>query len=229
MATNTAARGVLATAGAAWLTAVALTFTPLDRDLEHGALDRLGAHPWLVLTLTAGWGLMVLAMMLPGTLPLVAAAPARPRGTAAVLAGYLLVWLAAGLVLHLGDLGVHWLVHHWGWLGANTWAISAVTLAAAGLYQFTATKAGALDRCRAPDVDGLDGGIEVGVGHGLHCLVCCWPLMLVMFSVGLASLAWMFALTVVMAAEKLTPVGHRASRMAGAWLLVAAGATVLAG
>ena len=232
MATNAAARGVLATAGAAWLAAVALALTPLARDLDHGALERVGGHPWLVLTLTAGWSLMVLAMMLPGTLPLVAAVPshaARPRSTATVLAGYLLVWLAAGLALHVGDLGIHWLVHHWAWLRHDTWAISAVTLAAAGLYQFTPAKARALERCRAPAVDGRDAGVEIGMSHGLHCLVCCWPLMLVMFSVGVSSLAWMFALTVVMAAEKLTPVGHRASRIAGVWLLFAALATALAG
>jgi predicted metal-binding membrane protein len=63
----------------------------------------------------------------------------------------------------------------------------------------------------------------------MHCLACCWALMLVMFSVGVASVAWMLALTVAMIAEKATSAGHRASAPVGAWLLCCAALTVAAG
>jgi predicted metal-binding membrane protein len=52
--------------------------------------------------------------------------------------------------------------------------------------------------------------------------------MLVMFSVGVANLVWMFALTAVMLAEKTLPVGPRVTRPAGLWLIAAAVGTALA-
>lgn len=52
--------------------------------------------------------------------------------------------------------------------------------------------------------------------------------MLLMFALGLGSLAWMLALGAVMAAERATRWGHRVTRPAGAALLVW-GAFLLAG
>jgi predicted metal-binding membrane protein len=46
--------------------------------------------------------------------------------------------------------------------------------------------------------------------------------MLLMFSVGIGSVLWMFALAAAMLAEKVTPLGRRASTPIGAWLLCCA-------
>jgi predicted metal-binding membrane protein len=223
---------VIATGGTAWVLTAALVASSAGGDFEHGALDRAPAHPWLVATLAGGWVLMVAAMMVPTTLPLVSSAT-RALGreaTSAVLAGYVSVWLVAGVAMHAGDLGVHWVAHHWAWLGGHTWAIAAATLAIAGLYQFSPAKRRFLSCCRAPDRL-LESAtpFRAGLAHGTHCLACCWALMLVMFSVGVASVAWMLALTVAMVAEKVTSAGQRASAPVGVWLLCCAALTVAAG
>jgi predicted metal-binding membrane protein len=232
-----AAKAVFAAAGLAWLLAIGLAATPFDRDFGHGALEGIGHHPWVVLSLMAGWVLMVAAMMLPTAVPLVsgfarAVDPAadRRRLVVTLLAGYVVVWLAAGVAMHAGDLGVHWLVHRSAWLREHTWTIAAGTLVVAGLYQFSAAKARFLRCCRAHRrlIAGDASAFRIGMTHGAHCVGCCWGLMLVMFSVGVASVTWMFALTAVMVAEKVTPVGHRASAPAGAWLLCCAALTAAA-
>ena len=240
-----AAKAVLAAAASAWLAVLVLALSPWAADFSPGALERIGAHPWETATLAAGWMLMVVAMMLPTTLPLVslfarttAGRPDRRRGMAMLLLAYVAVWLGAGVALHLGDLGIHWLVRHSGWLGHNTWAIEAGTLAGAGAYQFSRLKARCLKRCRSPQSfvrrhwrggNPRTEAWRMGLDHGVYCLGCCWTLMLVMFSVGVGNVAWMLALAAVMVAEKTLPVGPRVTAPVGAWLVAGAVATVVVG
>jgi predicted metal-binding membrane protein len=72
----------------------------------------------------------------------------------------------------------------------------------------------------------------MGVRHGAYCLGCCWLLFAVLVAAGVMSLAWMLALTLVVFAEKVLPVGARAVVAGGVALivlgpLVASGATAL--
>jgi Predicted metal-binding integral membrane protein (DUF2182) len=60
---------------------------------------------------------------------------------------------------------------------------------------------------------------ELGFRHGLYCLGCCWALMLVMFSVGVAHLAGMLVLTAVMAIEKTSRWGRTLVPVFGVILL----------
>jgi predicted metal-binding membrane protein len=216
---DAAVEAVLATAAAAWLVAIGLAVTPYARDFNHRALEDVGRHPWVILTLAAAWVVMVAAMMLPTTLRLVSAYDGR---LPVLLAGYMIVWVVAGIAMHAGDLGVHWLVHRSSWLHGNTWVIGATTLAVAGLYQFSPSKARALSCCREPATSIQAGAFRTGFHHGVQCLACCWSLMLLMFSVGIGSVLWMFALAAAMLAEKVTPLGRRASTPIGAWLLCCA-------
>jgi len=234
---------VIVLASAAWLAVVAIGATRWSADFSHGALENLGAHPWAVGTLAAGWVLMVVAMMVPTTLPLLVLfgrmTTRRPeralRGT--LLAGYVVVWLAAGAAMHVGDFGIHRLVHVWPWLARNAWTIEAVTLALAGAYQFTGLKSRCLTRCRSPQSflrKHWRGGsaraqaLRIGLDHGVYCVGCCWSLMLVMFSVGVGNAVWMLGLAAVMLVEKTAAAGRRASAPAGLWLLAAALVTALA-
>jgi predicted metal-binding membrane protein len=107
-------------------------------------------------------------------------------------------------------------------------------LAVAGLYQFSSLKYACLDKCRSPLTfltSRWQGGNEtaqalrIGVEHGLFCVGCCWSLMLLMFLVGTASVAWMLLLGVVMALEKNHPLGRRISAPLG-WLLLLAAVAV---
>ena len=118
-----------------------------------------------------------------------------------------------------------------GRLGAAdraTWgplALGAV-LVAAGLYQLTPLKRVCLDHCRSPFafVTALAGrtagALRMGVGHGAYCLGCCWALFAVLVAAGVMSLAWMLLLTLVVFAEKVLPLGRRASPMIGVALIV---------
>ena len=76
--------------------------------------------------------------------------------------------------------------------------IVAGLLALAGAVQFTPLKDRCLTECRHPGAflmrhyrRGTSGGFTLGRRHGLFCLGCCWALMLVMFVAGVASLICM--------------------------------------
>lgn len=234
-ATSAAVLGLAATA---WLALVGIGASPWAGSFSHGALEGIGGHPWALASLSAGWVLMVAAMMLPTTLPLVALFARvteqredRRRLRAILLGTYVVVWVVAGVAMHAGDFGLHQLVHHWPWLRAHAWTIGAATLAIAGAYQLTAVKARCLRRCRAPQSfirghwrGGSPTGqaLRIGLDHGAYCVGCCWSLMLVMFSVGVADVAWMLALTAVMLIEKTARIGRRITAPVGVWLLAGA-------
>jgi predicted metal-binding membrane protein len=98
-----------------------------------------------------------------------------------------------------------------------------------GGLQFTALEDRCLDECRHPAVlllshyrRGAPAALKLGARHGLFCLGCCWALMLVMFVVGIANLAWMMPLTRLMLYEEIA-CGDRT-----ALALVAVGALVAA-
>jgi predicted metal-binding membrane protein len=153
-----------------------------------------------------------------------------------LLIGYLSTWVVFGAVVHAGDLGLHAAVNNVGWLAGQAWVISAVTLAGAGVYQFSSLKYRCLEKCRSPlsfITEHWRGHGErgqafiLGVHHGLFCVGCCWLLMLVMFAVGVGSLGWMLALGALMALEKNVAWGRRVSAPIGVALV--SGAAVLTG
>jgi predicted metal-binding membrane protein len=181
---------------------------------------------------------MTVAMMLPGTIPLLNVfrlMTGRHPGRAGLLlrlgAGYLAVWSLFGAAAYLGDLALHEAAHALPLLGS---AIAPGVFLAAGLYQFSGLKERCLVECRSPYAfvasrwQGRSPRREawrLGLQHGVFCLGCCWVLMLVMFAVGVAHLGWMLALGAVMAAERATRWGRLLTKPAGAALV--AGAAVL--
>lgn len=102
---------------------------------------------------TAGWTLMLVAMMLPTALPVLyllhrmtAARADGPWLVALAAGGYLGVWIAFGIAAHF-VLGLADQLPR-GPLPA--WAITAATLAVAGAFQFSALKRRCLEKCRSP-------------------------------------------------------------------------------
>jgi predicted metal-binding membrane protein len=209
-----------------------------DRLIEHGP----GALAGLGLFLLA-WQVMIAAMMLPSSIPLVrmfrAASRHAPRSGAAMaafLGGYALVWSAFGALAFGFDLTVHAAVDTSRWLRAHDWLIGGSVLALAGAFQFTPLKDACLERCRHPAQflirfyeRGVGGGFRLGVRHGAFCVGCCWALMLVMFAAGVASLLWMAALTTLMVHEKTRPAGRRAVPVTGVTLLALSSIVLLYG
>jgi predicted metal-binding membrane protein len=184
----------------------------------------------------AGWLLMTIAMMLPTTLPvanvfarLTQRRRDRARLLALLVAGYLLAWLAFGVVAHLAHLlAAAWLDQRpWTW--SHAWVVPAATLALAGAFQFSRLKARCLDACRSPlpfvasrwqGAAPAREAFRIGIDHGVFCVGCCWALMLLMFTVGVGSLAWMLVLAGLMAIEKNATWGRRLGPPLGMVLLV---------
>ncbi|CAN7209047.1 DUF2182 domain-containing protein [Mesorhizobium sp. LjRoot246] len=185
-----------------------------------------GWSPAGVATFLTAWTVMMAAMMLPAAAPMIfmfAAAQTRREQHVAVptwifVAGYLLIWAAAGLVVYvLVQLGSDFATN----LDPprrSKWAPLALgaTLGVAGLYQFTTFKHICLRHCRSPLAfvaqhwrDGRVGALKMGLRHGLYCFGCCWALFAVLVAAGVMSVAWMLLLTLVVFVEKLMQRGQR--------------------
>lgn len=180
----------------------------------------------------AMWEAMVLAMMLPSAAPALSLSAREGRGAAAsvlVIAGYLAIWtLFAAIMTIAGSLLTAARVMT-GPMGAMVTTLSATTLLAAGLYQFTPWKMACLTRCRFPakllGADRLTATelFTRGIARGIDCLGCCWALMVAMLAVGVMNIIWMVGLTAVMSLEKLLP-GDGIRRAIGVGLILLAAA-----
>ena len=69
--------------------------------------------------------------------------------------------------------------------------------------------------------DGINGAWVMGFRHGAYCLGCCFALMLLLFVAGIMNLAWVAALTLAVAAEKILPKGERVAQLLGVALILA--------
>lgn len=219
----------------AWLVLWVWGQSPYGRFLSHHSLEEVRGGGLLMLVFVAGWTLMIVAMMLPTSLPLVMLFRAvirqranHTRLVALLIAAYLCVWVAFGVLVYLADWSLHEAVEQSAWLRTNAWVLGGATFLLAGLYQFTPLKYRCLDKCRSPlnfIVGHWQGGHEqaqafkLGVNHGIFCLGCCWSLMLLMFAIGVGNIGWMLALGTVMAIEKNMPWGRRLSGPLGVVLL----------
>ena len=185
----------------------------------------------------AGWTAMMMAMMVPATLPLVLLyhttagsdlGPARSRiGMLALLAGYLAVWAAAGMPVY----GYNLLVEA---AGSVATVLPAALLVVGGSYQFTPLKRRCHLRCSSPLSfllqhwrQGARGALRLGVLHGLDCLGCCAGLMVGLVALGMMNLAWVLTAAVVIFVEKTLPGSHRLARPLGVVMIVS-GAALLA-
>ena len=233
--------GVAIGIGAAWAIALAARAAGKSDLMDHdaiadGALPAVLAVPLFLL----GWQVMVAAMMLPSTVPLLrmfahasSRQPAPRAAVGAFIGGYAVVWGLFGSVALAADLALHRAVHAAPGLEDRPWLVAGTVLVLAGAFQFSALKDQCLQQCRHPALwmlrhyrRGTANAFLLGRQHGLFCLGCCWALMLLMFAAGVTNLLWMAALAVLMAYEKIGRRGEEVSRLAGI-LLVAWGIVVL--
>jgi predicted metal-binding membrane protein len=227
-------------AALAWL--VALGVGPLGGGLaDHRMLDTpSGLTPGSLAVFLLGWQVMIAATMLPTTIPMLQhfgrASLAQPRGgfaLAAFVGAYVGLWTAFGIAALVLDAALHWLAGQQPWLGEREWLFKGVVLSLAGAFQFSPIKDRCLRECRHPMSfmmhyyrRGIAGGWQVGLRHGLHCIGCCWALMLVMFAVGVGNLAWMAAIAGIMLLEKTSRIGRKLVPYVGG-ALMATGLLVL--
>ena len=215
------------------------------------AMDPMGStmagpgslSPLALVVFLGMWVSMMVAMMLPSAAPMVLTYATlyrrqRERGGAYVptwvfVLGYFLVWTLFGLAVWAVDLGTDaasTLLQPLLGLGPR---LAALAMVAAGLYQLTPLKEVCLRHCRSPLAfvlhhwrPGLPGALRMGVEHGAYCVGCCWLLMVLLVTVGLASVPWMGVVTLIILAEKLLPAG-RAVRLGVAGALLGLGLLTL--
>jgi predicted metal-binding membrane protein len=180
------------------------------------------------------WAVMMAAMMLPSALPMVLtfARLCEPSGERtrwrAFVAAYLLAWLG----FSVAATAVQWALQAAGWVNPMIVSTSALLtgllLLVAGAYQFSPLKRTCLARCRSPMGfllgewrGGVLGGARMGLRHGLFCLGCCWALMALLFVGGVMNLAWIAALSIAVAIEKMAAHGERVALLLGLGLMAA--------
>ena len=223
----------------AWAALAVWGASPFSGYLSHARIGETGTSPTLALILFSfGWTLMIVAMMLPSSLPLVNLfhrfvfmRTDRVRLLLLLSAGYLAVWTVFGVAAYAADIGIHEAIEANSPFHAASGFIWSATLLLAGVYQFTPLKTMCLEKCRSPYsflVEHWSGrhpsrdALRLGIRHGLFCLGCCWSLMIVMFAIGAASLGWMLALGALMGYERTMHGGRRLTRPLGAALVAAA-------
>ena len=234
---------------ASWATLWWWSASPYGRLLGHGwgdagafaALCRAVPGGDVVVPLalhSAAWVLMIAAMMLPTTFPLLAlfrritgARPDAGRLAALVVLGFAAAWFIFGIAAHGADAAIRWAASGNGWFVAHGAWVGAAVLGGAGLFQWSALKYRCLEQCRTPfgfitsrwhGVSPAREAFRIGIDHGIFCVGCCWALMLTMFVVGVGSVGWMLALAALMAAEKNLPFGRRLRTPIGLALLAGA-------
>lgn len=178
------------------------------------------------------WSSMMTAMMLPAVAPVASLylrtiAANRPRRLLLFIAGYLVVWAAAGIPAYVG---LRLIDDHVVDEAATMRTVAVVVLTAAGLYQLTPLKAVCLRHCRSPlgqllhygNIKGRAKDLKVALHHAGYCLGCCWALMALFVAFGVMNVWAMLGLAALVFSEKLLRHGENIGRLAGAAFIVLA-------
>jgi predicted metal-binding membrane protein len=200
-------------------------------DGMEGAMGGMAISSAAEITLFLfGWTAMMVAMMVPATLPLILLyrtiarkrlSPVQARlGMMVLFLGYITVWAAVGLP-----------VYAYNSLAEGAGALAAVLpaslLIVGGIYQFTPLKRICHARCSNPLFflmqnwrPGAKGALRLGAIHGVDCLGCCAGLMVGLVALGMMNLAWMLTAAVIIFVEKTLPDSHRVARPLGVLMMV---------
>ena len=180
----------------------------------------------------AMWSVMMLAMMLPSALPMILTFVRMARGrrepgrARAFVAAYALTWVGFATA----GTALQWLLQHSGLVDpmavSRSTLLTVLLLLLAGLYQFSPLKRACLRSCRTPLGfligywrAGVRGAFTMGLRHGALCLGCCWALMGLLFIGGMMNVAWVAALAIAVAVEKLAPGGEWIAKLLGLALI----------
>lgn len=213
----------------------ALAWLVFDMEQPLAMLTMPASPDWSVANVVAVWvmwAVMMAAMMLPSALPMIVTfvqlserggTPARGRG---FIAAYLLVWCG----FSAAATAAQWALQAIDWVDpmivSTSARLNAALLLVAGVYQFSPLKRLCLAKCRTPMGfllgewrAGTSGGFVMGLRHGLFCVGCCWALMALLFVGGVMNLAWIAAVSIAVAIEKMVPGGERLASLLGVVLM----------
>lgn len=207
------------------------------RAMNAGPSAQLGGFGWFTVT----WVLMMTAIMLPATVPILRPSTTRRSGQTsrwrqslapiAMVVAYLAVWTVAGALVYLAlQAGRSLFDAALEWPRAGRWLCVTIIVVAAA-YQLTKAKSRWLARCHAPTASAgttIPEGFRAGGHAGLRCLASSWALMAALFALGAMSLVWMAVVATLIAVERLAPIRwwSRLGRAFSTALLVALAAAL---
>jgi predicted metal-binding membrane protein len=186
----------------------------------------------------AMWVIMMIGMMTPSVAPTILLYAALVRKEMArqdaarhwfappgwFLAGYLLAWCAFATVATLLQWLLEWRALVTPMMAGADRVVGGCVLIAAGIYQWLPIKQACLASCQAPLSfvqrhggfrPDIRGSLRLGILHGVHCIGCCWVLMILLFAFGVMNLTWIAGLMVFVLFEKILPRPRLVSRIAG--------------
>jgi predicted metal-binding membrane protein len=191
----------------------------------------MGHGPLAALAFIGVWAIMMVAMMLPSTLPMLLLYRRvilfRGEGAAGgkiflTGAGYFAVWAAFGAAAYFAGTAVTRAAMVSVRISHLVPLATGVALMIAAAYQLTPVKSTCLRHCRDPlsfaaghFSAGWRGALNLGIHHGAFCAACCWGLMLIQLALGVMSLPVMTAVAVLIALEKLAPRGELLAKVIG--------------
>jgi predicted metal-binding membrane protein len=167
------------------------------------------------------WVTMMVAMMLPSLAPILRH---RAEGRWVVAATYFLVWTIFGAAAYIVGVALAAAAMRAHGVARAVPAATAAALFLAGLVQLTPWKAHHLGCCRAvarPSRGAWNDGLRLG----LHCVLCCSGLIVVLLVLGVMNLAVMLFVSAAITIERLAPRPAIVARAIGIAVL-AAGAIV---
>ena len=173
------------------------------------------------------WGVMMVAMMYPSSVPLfrlyyntlddTTRAETAAR-VGAFMGTYALVWAATGVI----PLTVNAVVPIAAIANHNGAVLFGGTLLILSVYQLSPYKDRCLKYCRTPlgflmeyHKPGIRGAAEMSVRFSVFCVGCCWALFAVMVVVGSMNILWMAGLTIVLSLERVLGWGDRLANGVG--------------
>lgn len=192
-------------------------------------------QPWAASTLLPlflMWTEMMIAMMLPSATPMILTFAKVQRNrreqqrpfvaTGIFVLSYLAVWTGFSVLAAV----MQWMLHAKALLSPAMVSTSPVMagglLIAAGAFQWTPLKNACLAGCCSPLSslmtgwrEGKWGAFTMGLRHGIHCMGCCWFLMLLLFVAGVMNIWWIAVITILVLVEKTAARGLLLGRIAG--------------
>jgi len=193
--------------------------TPEAMALENGLS---GGLLYLIM-----WGVMMIAMMYPSSVPLFrmyyrTIEGATPAGKAARMGAfmgtYALVWALTGVV----PLIVNAAVPIARIAPEHSTLLLGGTLLLLSIYQLSPYKHRCLKYCRTPlgflmehHRPGIRGAVQMSFRFSIYCVGCCWALFALMVVVGSMNILWMALITVVLSLERVVEWGDRLARGVG--------------
>jgi predicted metal-binding membrane protein len=199
-----------------------------------------GVQPWTATEFglrLAMWAVMMVAMMVPATVPMTLMYAAVARKAAAqhsplaptfvFVTGYITMWTIFSVVATIAQHALDRAALLSPMMVASSARFGAALLIAAGIYQLTPFKNECLKNCRAPAHfmsrywrTGNLGAFRLGLRLGAYCVGCCWILMALLFVGGVMNLLWIAAIAIFVLLEKTIPFGDVSGRAAGAAMIL---------